>query len=736
MVNREDSIGQPIPPQSLTAVRRVVALAARRLWMQETAVRLLRWLPPPIAGAGLWLAAVRLGWWPAPWDEAAMAVLWLWVASVVAVALWHRHRDLPTAMRLDRQAATQDALSTALWLAGTGREDGWAQVQTSYAATIAEKLDPAAVFPWPRLSWLAALGALAVLSAAGLASWPTLHDNRRAPAVGLDITLPAGPQRFASARDALGEDAAQLLTADLRLLHEVQEQVEDPATRRWLAQLRQVVDDVQAGRIDKRQALEQLAALQAQRQEDSQAPAEQGEAAVAGDPDEAQRQRDAAARQAMLDAAQQALAQAPEGEAKEEMKKAVQQGDLGLLAKAMEKLAERGVSDKDLEKWRKTLEQFADALKDAKVPDKLKELAKRVARLEQQRAAQGGLNPDQQRRLQQARHELEQLRKDVGDVQGAQRQLQRLEQQARAAADEMRRQEPSEGRLGQKGGQQGESGQGAQGEKSQAGQGAKAQKAAEVIRQAADELRRQDQEQKARQAQRIGQERLRDLRQGLSRGNEGPEQGEQQGQQQGQQQAGGRQGSKGTRPGKGQRGESRSGEQAQGDRGQGDRGQGDRGQGDNGADGGEDPADGEAGQQGQKKAFQLGSRGLHGKTRTDLINEGYERKRGAQSAGKSGLDTADPGGSEAGTGKGSEARGGKDPGIAAARTEKLKGTQGEGPDAKKTFLDTARRGFARQGWREVYADYSQVAEEMIDKEGLPAGRKALVRRYFEKIRPR
>jgi hypothetical protein len=130
---------------------------------------------------------------------------------------------------------------------------------------------------------------------------------------------------------------------------------------------------------------------------------------------------------------------------------------------------------------------------------------------------------------------------------------------------------------------------------------------------------------------------------------------------------------------------------------------------------------------------------LGDKSRTELIGEGYEQRAGQRSGKgqKQGSDSAQAGeGSQAGTDRGSDQGQGKKTAMDAARTEKVQGQQGSGPDVKQTFMDAARKGFARQGWREVYTEYSQVAEEMLDKEGLPPGRKALVRRYFEKIRPR
>ena len=435
----------------------------------------------------------------------------------------------------------------------------------------------------------------------------------------------------------------------------------------------------------------------------------------------------------------------------------------------MEKLAQKQWSPQDLKKWQKTLEKFADALKDRKVPKQLEELAKKIDRLQKQREEQGGLAPQEQRRLQEARHQLEQLRKQIGDVLGAEHQLQRLEKEVRAAADELRRQDEQNERLGKKGkdgqaGQQGPGGQPDAGGKQEAGgqgqdEGKRGQQAAhKAMRQAADELRRQDEDHKSRQAQRIGQSRLKDARDALSRGQEQggddqPCQGDGHGQRSGGNSRG--QGKKSSKIGAGDKEgddgaedsaagkpdqrrhnsgdrEAAGGKQGKGQQGKGQQGKGQHGKGQQGDGEGEATgADGKSGKSGRDRSFRLGSKGLGDKSRTDLINDGYEQQSDNSGSPGSGGEQGDG----AGTGKGGDNKG-KNPKLASAQTHKLKGQHGDGPDTKKVFSDAARKGFAKQGWRESYREYSEVAEEMLDKESLPAGRKALVRRYFEKIRPR
>ncbi len=751
------------PPHSAVDIAAVVGAVRRarlRLWLNTTWARAMQAAPYAIVLAAAWLVATRLAWVDTRYDSVGdLAVAT--VAAVCAVfALAHRVSLLTAARILDRVAANHDALATAGGLRQAGRADSWAMAQARAANRTAGELRIASLVPvalWPAGTGLA-LGLAGLLAGAGLAPLAASVPWRAAPQVvfGADPALPEAPAGFAAARDALGEDATSLLGADAALLREIEDQVADPATRNWLRDLREVIEGVQDGSLDKREALEKLAALEANKPSPPHAAAEpEATPAPTADPSaaaEAERQRDIAARQAVLDAADKALDEAPKGQDKEDLKQAVEKGDLGLVAKLMEKLASKELSADDVKKWQKTLEKFADALKDRKVPKELEALAKKVERLQQQRNDQGGLPPAEQRRLQEARHQLEQLRKQIGDVQGAEHQVQRLEREARTAADELRRQQEMEA------------------QKTAKPPDAKqqAQRAQQALRQAADELRRQDEGHKARQAQRVGQSRLRDVRDALGRSgqrqqsqqgrgqpNNGadddkPCEGGQPGQQGGSRQSadgkqsGGRH--KGDRqgPNEGDKGD-RSEASGQGDQGkQSGKGRRDQ-QGHNSGDNGgkaEAGGQGDQGQQGEQRmrqggeaerpGFRLGSKGLGDKTRTELINEGYEQRAGK--GGNQGGSRSQQGPGQGG-GKGGPDQG-KDPKLASARTEKLKGEQGDGPDTKRVFLDTARKGFARQGWRQAYREYSEVAEEMVDKESLPAGRKALVRRYFEKIRPR
>ena len=48
----------------------------------------------------------------------------------------------------------------------------------------------------------------------------------------------------------------------------------------------------------------------------------------------------------------------------------------------------------------------------------------------------------------------------------------------------------------------------------------------------------------------------------------------------------------------------------------------------------------------------------------------------------------------------------------------------------------AQRGFAHTNYQSVFTDYQAVVEESLDGAAVPPGRRYIVRRYFQLIRPR
>lgn len=66
----------------------------------------------------------------------------------------------------------------------------------------------------------------------------------------------------------------------------------------------------------------------------------------------------------------------------------------------------------------------------------------------------------------------------------------------------------------------------------------------------------------------------------------------------------------------------------------------------------------------------------------------------------------------------------------------MQGQQSEGPSRSEVILGAANRGFVGQGYREVFTDYENHAEEVLERDEVPPGYRFYVRRYFQLIRPR
>lgn len=61
---------------------------------------------------------------------------------------------------------------------------------------------------------------------------------------------------------------------------------------------------------------------------------------------------------------------------------------------------------------------------------------------------------------------------------------------------------------------------------------------------------------------------------------------------------------------------------------------------------------------------------------------------------------------------------------------------GEGTASSEVIYDAAQRGFTSGEYGRVYTQYRTVAEDVIEREGIPPGYRSHVRRYFQLIRPR
>ena len=102
--------------------------------------------------------------------------------------------------------------------------------------------------------------------------------------------------------------------------------------------------------------------------------------------------------------------------------------------------------------------------------------------------------------------------------------------------------------------------------------------------------------------------------------------------------------------------------------------------------------------------------------------------------------TADAAGAARGEGAGHEAggeplgRGSSPPTRGHDREVRVR--DGAGPNRSEVIEASARRGFAARGYGRVFDDYQPVVEESLATEAVPEGRRYVVRRYFQLIRPR
>jgi hypothetical protein len=70
------------------------------------------------------------------------------------------------------------------------------------------------------------------------------------------------------------------------------------------------------------------------------------------------------------------------------------------------------------------------------------------------------------------------------------------------------------------------------------------------------------------------------------------------------------------------------------------------------------------------------------------------------------------------------------------RNMRVEGEASEGPSRSEVILGAADRGFASTPYRDVYTDYEDHAEEVLERDEIPSGYRFYVRRYFQLIRPR
>ena len=156
---------------------------------------------------------------------------------------------------------------------------------------------------------------------------------------------------------------------------------------------------------------------------------------------------------------------------------------------------------------------------------------------------------------------------------------------------------------------------------------------------------------------------------------------------------------------------------------------------------GQMPQGGEPGEEGKDQG---GSQGSNGGGATWVLGPNGEKMLLlSKGQGQGQGDPSSGGGGQKGEGR--QWGEGHDSQMQGAATNPKMGTQdtqvqgadtAQGGSRSQVILGAAERGFASRGYKRVYTEYHQVAEESLTKDEIPGGYRFYVKRYFQLIRPR
>jgi hypothetical protein len=342
------------------------------------------------------------------------------------------------------------------------------------------------------------------------------------------------------------------------------------------------------------------------------------------------------------------------------------------------------------------LDQLREAVKEAaqqaeknrsELERKRQQLADEILKMKEH-SADGG-SDEEESLLKKKEAELERLDRDLDPQRNAERQLDRLDRELEQAAEDLMKD------MGL---------------------------SADDLEQGAEDLNRMDQQQMSQQEKEELKQKLDELRQLLRQQGQGGKGQIVRLQRFGRAAHG--QGRPGGGDGQGQEGQGQSQNQGQGQQGNGGdqsgQGQGQQGQGQGGSQG--------SGQSGE--TWVVGPNG------EKLLMLSRGQGQGGQGAGQGQGGDGQEGPGHWGTEH--------DPNVQGKATNPKMGTQDtqvQGADAQggsrsQVILGAAQRGFSSKGYRKVYTEYHQVAEESLGKDDIPGGYRFYVKRYFQLIRPR
>lgn len=382
----------------------------------------------------------------------------------------------------------------------------------------------------------------------------------------------------------------------------------------------------------------------------------------------------------------------------DELSAALRDADADRAEDEMRQLAAQLRQDprrQDLESLRRALERAAERRAEDR-SQQIEQAEEEIERLlQRQREQQREASPQEQRLLQRRRRELDQLRREHQEAQERQRQLDRLRRELSQSAQSLQQRDQ--------------------------------QRAADDLDRGAEDLNRMARQQMSQEEMQQLQQQLEQLREAIRRAQQRQAQNGQQGQQ-GQQQ----------QQGRGQRGQGQMDRFVLRARGQGDGegtpiqmpGQGGQ-QGQAGQGGQGQGQQGEQGQGGQQQ--QTLTLGGDGPSNAILEVPGMGQAQQQQGGQGDGPQLPGPG---AGTGHDETLLDEASRLAGDRRTVRVEGDQSEGPSRSEVIRSSGQRGFASRSYRDTYTDYRGHAEEVLERDEVPPGRRFFVRRYFQLIRPR
>ena len=663
------------PSQGMQKIRRLASQAERRIRLGRALRVGARALCAALVLAIVDVTLRKLGLVGERTARVGLVVAGLGVVAAAVVAWSWRLPDRAGARALDRFHGLHDRLASALAFGAVAERTPFmdAAIEDAVLAVPQAKPRAAVRLPVPR-SLGAAVGLAGLL--AGVLLFEVRHHIPIAHATTID-PMEMAPDDLEDVKD---------------FLQQLKQKDQSDETKAAIDEFNKLVDDIANKRLDRTEAFRRMETLEQKLLTGSEADKKSLEEQL----------------EKIGEEMKKAELTKPAGAALADNKLEQARDAMHELAKKMRE--QGGQIDKaKLEQMREALQKAsADAEKRQQaIEQRRQELADDILK-RKEKAADGG-SEEEQSLLQKKQRELERLDRDLDQEKNSSRQLDRLDRELQQAAEDLMKD------MGL---------------------------TAKDLDQGAEDINQMQRQQMSEQEKEELKQKLQEMRELMRQQGQGGKgqivrlkkfgrmargQGGQQGQGQGQQ---GQEGQEG-QEGQGQEGQ---GQQGQGQQGQGQGGQGQQGQ--NGQGGqGQQGQNGQGGQGGQGgETWVLGPSG----EKLLMLSKGQGGGGSSQGSGQGG---------SGGQGQGQPGRGwgeGHDPKTQAGATNPKMGTQDtqvQGADANggsrsQVILGAAERGFASRGYRKVYTEYHQVAEESLAKDEIPGGYRFYVKRYFQLIRPR